>query len=161
MAPGALDSLTKEMVYVAISSSNGCRYCVRSHTAAARKGGMTDTMLGNTQPNQTTVLCVVVHAALTHLVYGWTLLGELLAVVGMCNETNRLVQAYDVPIDPMFLADPPGPASAQGSASSPVDVNTMYHNKTFRVVVSNDPSGEVGDETRFHYQQDGNIVHAT
>ena len=46
MAPGALSSLTKEMLYVAVSSSNGCRYCVRSHTAAARKGGMTDAMLG-------------------------------------------------------------------------------------------------------------------
>ena len=75
MAPGALDPLTKEMVYVAISSSNGCRYCVRSHTAAARKGGMSEQMLG-----------------------------ELLAVVGMCNETNRLVQAYDGAVLPAVIA---------------------------------------------------------
>jgi hypothetical protein len=82
--------------------------------------------------------------------------GELLAVVGMCNETNRLVQAYDVPVDPMFLTDPAATAPKSGQ----IDVNTMYHNKVFRAL-TNDPSGEVGDETRFHYEQDGSIVHAT
>jgi AhpD family alkylhydroperoxidase len=73
MAPGALDSLTKEMIYLAVSVSNGCEYCTASHTAAARKAGMTDAMLG-----------------------------ELLAVVGMANETNRLSDGYRVPVDPAF-----------------------------------------------------------
>ena len=73
MAPGALDSLMKEMIYLAVSTSNGCPYCIASHTAAARKAGMTDAMFG-----------------------------ELMAVVGMANETNRLVTGYRVPIDPMF-----------------------------------------------------------
>jgi AhpD family alkylhydroperoxidase len=71
MAPGALDALTKEMVYLAVSASNGCDYCITSHTAAARKAGMTDAMQA-----------------------------ELLAVVGMANETNRLVSGYRVEIDP-------------------------------------------------------------
>ena len=79
-----------------------------------------------------------------------------MAVVGMCNETNRLVQAYDVPVDPMFLTDP----AATAPQPNQIDVNTMYHRKVFRAV-TNDPSGEVGDETRFHYEQDGTIVHAT
>ena len=70
MAPGALDSLTKEMIYVAVSASNGCEYCIHSHTAAARKQGMTDEIFG-----------------------------ELMAVVGMANETNRLVHGYQVPLD--------------------------------------------------------------
>jgi AhpD family alkylhydroperoxidase len=73
MAPGALDPLTKEMVYLAVSASNGCDYCIASHTAAARKQGMSDAMLG-----------------------------ELLAVVGMANETNRLANGYQVEIDEMF-----------------------------------------------------------
>jgi AhpD family alkylhydroperoxidase len=73
MAPGALDALTKEMIYLAVSVSNGCEYCTASHTAAARKAGMTDAMLG-----------------------------ELLAVVGMANETNRLSDGYRVPVDPAF-----------------------------------------------------------
>jgi AhpD family alkylhydroperoxidase len=73
MAPGALDVLTKEMVYLAVSATNGCDYCIASHTASARKAGMTDTMLG-----------------------------ELMAVVGMANETNRLANGYQVEIDPMF-----------------------------------------------------------
>ena len=73
MAPGSLDSLTKEMIYVAVSASNGCEYCIHSHTAAARKQGMTDEMFG-----------------------------ELMAVVGMANETNRLVHGYQVPLDPQF-----------------------------------------------------------
>ena len=70
MADGALDPLTKEMVYVAVSATNGCDYCIASHTASARKAGMTDEMLG-----------------------------ELMAVVGMANETNRLADGYQVPID--------------------------------------------------------------
>ncbi len=71
MAPGALDPLTKELIYIAVSASNGCEYCTRSHTAAARSKGMTDAMFT-----------------------------ELLAVVGMANETNRLVAGYCVPVDP-------------------------------------------------------------
>jgi AhpD family alkylhydroperoxidase len=70
MAPGALDALTKEMVYLAVSATNGCDYCTTSHTASARKHGMTEEMLG-----------------------------ELMAVVGMANETNRLADGYQVPID--------------------------------------------------------------
>ncbi len=73
MAPGALDALTKEMVYVAVSVTNGCGYCIASHSAAARKAGMSEAMFG-----------------------------ELLAVVGMANETNRLANGYRVPIDPAF-----------------------------------------------------------
>lgn len=73
MAPGALDALTKEMIYLAVSVSNGCACCIASHTAAARKAGMTDAMFG-----------------------------ELMAVVGMANETNRLANGYRVPIDPQF-----------------------------------------------------------
>ncbi|PYN72686.1 MAG: alkylhydroperoxidase [Candidatus Rokuibacteriota bacterium] len=74
MAPGALDPLTKEMVYLAVSATNGCDYCIASHTASARKQGMTDAMLG-----------------------------ELMAVVGMANETNRLADGYQVEIDELFL----------------------------------------------------------
>jgi AhpD family alkylhydroperoxidase len=70
MRPGALDPLTKEMVYVAVSVTNGCHYCIASHTAAARKAGMTEEMFG-----------------------------ELMAVVGMANETNRLANGYRVPVD--------------------------------------------------------------
>jgi AhpD family alkylhydroperoxidase len=70
MAPGALDPLVKEMVYLAVSVSNGCAYCIASHTAAARKAGMSDAMFG-----------------------------ELMAVTGMANETNRLANGYRVPID--------------------------------------------------------------
>ena len=73
MAPGALDPLTKEMVYLAVSVTNGCGYCTASHGAAARKAGMTDAMFG-----------------------------ELMAVVGMANETNRLANGYRVPIDAAF-----------------------------------------------------------
>jgi AhpD family alkylhydroperoxidase len=73
MAPGALDVRTKEMVYLAISVSNGCEYCMASHGAAARKAGMTDAMFG-----------------------------ELMAVVGMANETNRLANGYRVPVDEAF-----------------------------------------------------------
>ena len=70
MAPGALDPLTKEMIYLAVSVSNGCGYCIASHTAGARKAGMSEAMFG-----------------------------ELMSVVGMANETNRLANGYRVPID--------------------------------------------------------------
>ena len=73
MAPGALDPLTKEMIYVAVSATNGCGYCINSHTAAARAKGMNDAMLA-----------------------------EVLAVVGMANETNRLVQGFQVELDAVF-----------------------------------------------------------
>ena len=74
MAPGALDSLTKEMIYLAVSATNQCGYCIASHTAAARKAGMTDAMLA-----------------------------EVMAVVGMANESNRLASGYQVEIDDRFL----------------------------------------------------------
>ena len=77
MSPGAIDPLTKEMLYLAVSISNGCGYCIASHGAAARKAGMTEAM--------------------------W---GELLAVVGMANETNKLAFGLQVPIDPAFQAQP-------------------------------------------------------
>jgi AhpD family alkylhydroperoxidase len=73
MAPGALDARTKEMIYLAVSVTNGCGYCIASHGAAARKAGMTEAMFG-----------------------------EVMAVVGMANETNRLANGYRVPIDPAF-----------------------------------------------------------
>ena len=73
MQPGALDVLTKELLYVAISASNQCGYCIASHTAAARKAGMTPDMFG-----------------------------ELMAVVGMANETNRLASGYQVEVDERF-----------------------------------------------------------
>jgi AhpD family alkylhydroperoxidase len=73
MAPGALDPLTKELLYVAVSVTNGCEYCIASHTAAARKKGMSDEQLA-----------------------------ELLAVVGMANETNALATGYGVPVDEAF-----------------------------------------------------------
>lgn len=73
MAPGALDALTKEMLYVAVSVSNQCGYCIASHTAAARKAGMSDAMFA-----------------------------ELMAVVGIANETNRLASGYQVEIDQRF-----------------------------------------------------------
>ena len=73
MAPGALDPLVKEMLYVAVSATNGCEYCTYSHTAAARKQGMTDAMLM-----------------------------ELLAVVGLANETNRLANGLRIDVDQRF-----------------------------------------------------------
>jgi AhpD family alkylhydroperoxidase len=73
MSAGALDPLVKEMIYLAVSVSNGCTYCIASHTAAARKAGMTEAMFG-----------------------------ELMAVVGMANETNRLANGYRVPVDAAF-----------------------------------------------------------
>jgi AhpD family alkylhydroperoxidase len=73
MRPGALDPLTKELIYLAVSASNGCAYCTHSHAAAARRQGMTPEMLA-----------------------------ELLAVVGMANETNALANGYRVPVDERF-----------------------------------------------------------
>ena len=80
MAPGALDVLTKEMVYLAVSVSNGCGYCIASHTAGARKAGMTDAMLH-----------------------------ELISVIGMANETNRIVNAYRVEPDEKLVEAAKGP----------------------------------------------------
>ena len=73
MGPGNLDPLTKELVYVAVSVTNGCEYCIHSHTAAARAKGMSEDMLA-----------------------------ELLAVVGLANETNRLADGYRIPVDDQF-----------------------------------------------------------
>jgi AhpD family alkylhydroperoxidase len=73
MAPGALDPLTKELIYVAVSVANNCEYCIASHTAAARAKGMTDAMFK-----------------------------ELQAVIGMANETNSLVAGYRVELDDQF-----------------------------------------------------------
>jgi AhpD family alkylhydroperoxidase len=73
MAPGALDPLVKEMIYVAVSVTNGCEYCTYSHTAAARKKGMSEAMFM-----------------------------ELMAVVGLANETNRLSDGLRVPVDKEF-----------------------------------------------------------
>jgi AhpD family alkylhydroperoxidase len=73
MAPGALDPLVKEMIYIAVSTTNQCGYCIASHTAAASKAGMTPEMFA-----------------------------ELMAVVGMANETNRLASGFQVEIDERF-----------------------------------------------------------
>jgi AhpD family alkylhydroperoxidase len=73
MAPGALDPLVKEMVYVAVSVTNGCEYCTYSHTAGARKKGMSDAMFM-----------------------------ELMAVVGLANETNRLAHGFRIDVDKQF-----------------------------------------------------------
>ena len=73
MAPGALDPLMKEMVYVAVSATNGCEYCTYSHTAGARKKGMSDAMFM-----------------------------ELMAVVGLANETNRLANGFRIDVDQLF-----------------------------------------------------------
>lgn len=73
MKPGALDALTKEMIYIAVSATNQCAYCIASHTASAQNKGMTDEMFH-----------------------------ELMAVVGMANETNRLTAGYQVEVDERF-----------------------------------------------------------
>ena len=73
MAPGALDAATKEMIYLAVSVTNQCNYCIAAHTIAAQKKGMTDAMFK-----------------------------ELMAVVGMANETNKMVTGYQVEIDEQF-----------------------------------------------------------
>lgn len=74
IAPGALDALTRELVYIAVSAANGCSYCIHSHTAAARAKGMSEAQYG-----------------------------ELLAIVGMASQTNGLVTAMQIPVDPEFL----------------------------------------------------------
>jgi AhpD family alkylhydroperoxidase len=74
MAPGALDPLTKEMLYIAVSVTNGCEYCIHSHTASARAKGMTDAQFA-----------------------------ELMAIVGLANETNRFAEGYRIPVDPQFV----------------------------------------------------------
>ena len=73
MAPGALDPLVKEMIYIAVSTANGCSYCIHSHTAAARAKGMTDAQHG-----------------------------ELVAIIGLAGQTNHLVTAMQIPVDPEF-----------------------------------------------------------
>ena len=73
MSAGVLDRVTKEMIYLAVSVTNQCSYCIASHTAGARKAGMTDAMLA-----------------------------ELMAVVGMANETNALASAYQIEVDEQF-----------------------------------------------------------
>jgi AhpD family alkylhydroperoxidase len=78
MQPGALDPLIKELVYIAVSVTNNCRYCIASHGASARNKGMSDQQFA-----------------------------ELMAVVGLANETNRLVIGYDVPLDERFGGAPP------------------------------------------------------
>ena len=85
MAPGALDPKVKEMLYVAVSVAHGCTYCIHSHTASARAKGMTDAEYQ-----------------------------EMLAIVGMAAETNRLVTALGVPVDEAFLVD--------ASAGRPQDI---------------------------------------
>ena len=75
MAPGALDPLTKELVYIAVSAANGCEYCIHSHTAAARAKGMTDAQYA-----------------------------ELLAVIGLAHQTNGLVTTLQVAVDEAFKA---------------------------------------------------------
>ena len=76
MAPGALDPLTKQLIYIAVSATNGCEYCLHSHTAAALAGGMTPEIFA-----------------------------ETLAVAGLANETNRLATAWRVPVDDVFKAE--------------------------------------------------------
>ena len=71
--PGALDPLTRELIYIAVSATNGCQYCIASHSAAAKGKGMTEEMFG-----------------------------ELMAIVGLANQTNRLANGYQVPIDEKF-----------------------------------------------------------
>jgi AhpD family alkylhydroperoxidase len=73
MAPGTLDPLTKELIYLAVSITNGCAYCTASHGTAAKRQGMSKEMLG-----------------------------ELIAIIGMANETNRLADGYRVPVDERF-----------------------------------------------------------
>ena len=74
MAPGALDKITKELIYLAVSITNQCDYCINTHTAAARKAGMSDAMFA-----------------------------ELVAVVGVANQGNKTVKAYQVEIDERYL----------------------------------------------------------
>lgn len=73
VAASAIDPLTKEMIYIAVSTANGCSYCVHSHTAAARAKGMTDAQHG-----------------------------ELVSIIGLAGQTNHLVTAMQIPVDPQF-----------------------------------------------------------
>ncbi|GAA5544406.1 carboxymuconolactone decarboxylase family protein [Ochrobactrum soli] len=73
VAPGALDPVVREMIYIAVSTANGCQYCVHSHTASARAKGMTDAQHG-----------------------------ELLAIIGLAAQTNHIVTALQIPVDPEF-----------------------------------------------------------
>jgi AhpD family alkylhydroperoxidase len=82
MAPGRLDPLTKEMIAIAVSATNGCEYCLWSHTAAARKLGLDDEMLG-----------------------------EVMAVTGMFNQTNRLANGYQIEVDEIYRKAALGPES--------------------------------------------------
>ena len=90
MAPGALDPLTKELIYIAVSATNGCSYCVHSHTASARAKGLTDAQLG-----------------------------ELIAIVGMANETNKLVESLQVPVDEAFVVEAKATVAASSEIASP------------------------------------------
>ena len=76
MAQGAIDPLVKEMIYIAVSTANGCSYCIHSHTAAARAKGMTDAQHG-----------------------------ELVAIIGLAGQTNHLVTAMQIPVDPEFSVE--------------------------------------------------------
>ena len=73
IAPGALDPLTRELIYIAVSTANGCGYCIHSHTAAARAKGMTEAQ----------------HA-------------ELISIIAMASQTNALANALQIPVDPEF-----------------------------------------------------------
>ena len=73
VAPSAIDPLVKEMIYIAVSTANGCGYCIHSHTAAARAKGMTEAQRG-----------------------------ELVAIIGLAGQTNHLVTAMQIPVDPEF-----------------------------------------------------------
>ncbi len=86
MAPGRLDRLSKEMIAIAVSATNNCEYCIWSHTAAARKLGMDDEMLG-----------------------------EMMAVVGMFNQTNRLANGYQIEVDEAYRAAPERTLSKAGA----------------------------------------------
>jgi AhpD family alkylhydroperoxidase len=74
--PGTLDPLTKELIYIAVSATNGCSYCVHSHTAAARAKGLTDEQYA-----------------------------EVIAIIGMANKTNALATALQIPVDPAFMVE--------------------------------------------------------
>ena len=106
MAPGALDPLTKEMIYLAVSVTNGCAYCIASHGAAARKAGMSEAMFG-----------------------------ELMAVTGMANETNRLANGYRVPVDPMFETD------VNAQVTSRAKSRWRARNRPWRIAASARPDG--------------------
>ena len=76
LTPGALDPLTRELIYIAVSTTNACTYCVHSHTAAARAKGITDQQYA-----------------------------EFLAIIGMAAETNAIANTLQIPVDPEFLVD--------------------------------------------------------